>query len=724
MAVEREDTGVGFGTVSRVKGRIFKAISFSASIFGILMLAVLLAYVVMDAFDLSNASPEWLLTYYITLVLPLIGFSLYSVGDRGLTQHVIVMLAGGLVAVAAVFTGFEALIRQVPGITWQLTYLFVVAVPVTGYVVFRGSQEQTGQVGFGLIGRLLAGIGVGIALGIPFFVFDPTVWFYAFTCGVGFAGLAYLAGRVRPVFGELLVPAGFVGVVFGTLLRVQMSLYPSSETMFLLVSGLPLAVTASALVTRNDGRPIAAAFAFVVPLSVAGYGVVSAEDIWTVPAAAATVVAAIALTTILLAVYSLVDLSVSDRTIQFTPETAVGSNVPLYLVGGTLGGAALVAVAERAFRLLLEWQVTVYPDQELIFFGTFAIPLAVAVGALAYTRDESRPAATIVGVIPLAAGLVGLTVLSDTVLPAGTMVIFFAVAAAVVSNYVHQVVSARDGVAGLLLPVLLVAGVVLGRTIVEQFGFTKPESWLHLSYVTSPPSVIFEQEAGLFPAIVGSVIIVSMVAILSFVLGVGTAVFLEEYTSNTGWVGRLTRLIQVNIANLAAVPSIVYGLLGLAIFANLLGFGFGTAVTASLTLTLLILPITIVSAQEAIRAVPDDMRRGSDAMGATRWQTTKNVVLPQAFPGILTGIILALGRAIGETAPLIAIGAATSVFNPPTGLDSKLGAMPMQIFNWSTNPDEVFRYGVLAAGVVTLLIVLIAMNATAIILRNRAERDT
>ena len=173
----------------------------------------------------------------------------------------------------------------------------------------------------------------------------------------------------------------------------------------------------------------------------------------------------------------------------------------------------------------------------------------------------------------------------------------------------------------------------------------------------------------------------------------------------------------------AAVPSVVYGLLGLGLFANLLGLGLGTAVTAALTLSLLILPITVVSAQEAIRSVPDELRRGSDAMGATRWQTTKNVVLPEALPGIFTGVILSLGRAIGETAPLIMIGAASTVFNAPNSIWSKLSAMPMQIFVWSDLPQDGFRYGTVAAGVVTLLIVLLSMNATAIILRNRSESE-
>jgi phosphate transport system permease protein len=211
--------------------------------------------------------------------------------------------------------------------------------------------------------------------------------------------------------------------------------------------------------------------------------------------------------------------------------------------------------------------------------------------------------------------------------------------------------------------------------------------------------------------------------VLSFVLGVGAAVFLEEYAADTGLVGRLTRLIQINIANLAAVPSVVYGLLGLGLFANLLGFGFGTAVTIALTLSLLILPITVISAQEAVRSVPDELRQGSYAMGATRWQTIKNVVLPEAMPGMLTGTILALGRAIGETAPLIMVGAATTVFSAPNSILSRFSAMPMQIYAWANYPQAEFRYGVVAAGVVTLLIVLLAMNGTAIIIRNRMERE-
>jgi phosphate transport system permease protein len=309
------------------------------------------------------------------------------------------------------------------------------------------------------------------------------------------------------------------------------------------------------------------------------------------------------------------------------------------------------------------------------------------------------------------------------VLPEGSVTLVFAATVAPTATYLHDVFESEKGRIGVLFPLLVGGGALLGAAIVGTLGIPGPDPWLDPGYVTSAPSRN-AVDAGLYPAIVGSVIIIAMVAVLSFVLGVGAAVFLEEYTADSGIVGSITRVIQINIANLAAVPSVVYGLLGLGLFANLLGFGFGTAVTAALTLSLLILPITVISAQEAVRAVPDEFRQGSYAMGATRWQTTKKVVLPEAMPGILTGTILALGRAIGETAPLIMIGAATTVFSAPNDVWSRFSAMPMQIFAWSDFPQAEFRYGVVAAGVVTLLVVLLGMNATAIIVRNRMERKS
>ena len=243
--------------------------------------------------------------------------------------------------------------------------------------------------------------------------------------------------------------------------------------------------------------------------------------------------------------------------------------------------------------------------------------------------------------------------------------------------------------------------------------------WLDWQFLTSMPSFSDPFEAGFYPAIIGSIALMLVIALITFPLGVGAAIYLEEYAND----GYLTRFIQLNIANLAGVPSVVYGLLGLGLFVSLLNLGFGTLLVAGLTVSLLILPIVIISAQEAIRSVPDSQRQASYGMGATKWQTIRNVVLPRAMPGILTGTILALGRAIGETAPLIMIGAPTAVFGTPNSLFSKISAMPMQIFTWADLPETEFQYGVVAAGVVTLLVILLSINSIAILIRNRYQNQ-
>lgn len=260
--------------------------------------------------------------------------------------------------------------------------------------------------------------------------------------------------------------------------------------------------------------------------------------------------------------------------------------------------------------------------------------------------------------------------------------------------------------------------VLLVYVAVDALALLKPEgSWLTLDLLTQAYSRRPE-EAGLYPALVGSILIMAVMALGVFPIGVGAAIYLEEYAPDN----QFKRLVQVNISNLAGVPSVVYGLLGLALFSNALGFERGLVITAGFTLGLLILPIVIVSSQEAIRAVPDSMRQGSYGMGASRWQTLKNVVLPEALPGILTGVILALGRAIGETAPLIMVGVATTVFRPPVGLLDKATALPLQIYAWSSFPQPEFRYGVVAAGVVVLIGLMLLFNVTAIVIRNRYQR--
>jgi phosphate transport system permease protein len=208
-----------------------------------------------------------------------------------------------------------------------------------------------------------------------------------------------------------------------------------------------------------------------------------------------------------------------------------------------------------------------------------------------------------------------------------------------------------------------------------------------------------------------------LTALFTVFLGVGAAIYLEEYAPET----RLTAFIEANIANLAGVPSIVYGLLGLAIFVR--GIQLGASLLAgALTLTLLILPIVIISTQEALRAVPDSQRRAAYGVGATQWEVIRDVVLPAALPGIMTGTILSLSRAIGETAPILMVGAATSMFTVPYSLTGPFSAMPMQIFDWARLPEAEFQH-VAAAGIVVLLTVLLLMNATAIYIRYRFETN-
>ncbi|RQH00334.1 phosphate ABC transporter permease PstA [Natrarchaeobius oligotrophus] len=263
---------------------------------------------------------------------------------------------------------------------------------------------------------------------------------------------------------------------------------------------------------------------------------------------------------------------------------------------------------------------------------------------------------------------------------------------------------------GIVALVALIADV-----LVESWG------WVTWEFLTYPPSQVIEnflpggRGAGIYPALVGSIFLIALTAVFTVFLGVGAAVYLEEYASEN----RLTSFIEANIANLAGVPSIVYGLLGLAIFVRSVQLG-SSLIAGALTLTLLILPIVIVSTQEALRSVPDSQRQAAYGVGATQWQVIRDVVLPRALPGIMTGTILSLSRAIGETAPILMVGAATSLFVAPDGLTAPFSAMPMMIFEWASRPDPEFQH-VAAAGIVVLLTILLLMNAVAILIRNRYD---
>ena len=239
--------------------------------------------------------------------------------------------------------------------------------------------------------------------------------------------------------------------------------------------------------------------------------------------------------------------------------------------------------------------------------------------------------------------------------------------------------------------------------------------WLDYQFLTSFPSR-FPYKAGIKSALVGTLWLIVMIAMVSIPIGVATALYLEELSRK----GKFAKLIEINISNLAGVPSIVYGIIGLAIFVRGLGLE-RSLLSGALTMSLLILPVIIIASREAIKTVPMSIRQAAFALGATRWQTAWAHVLPASFPGILTGVILALSRAIGETAPLIMIGALTYVAFLPEGPMDSFTALPIQIFNWVSRPQQEF-HELAAGGIIVLLIVLLTMNATAIFIRQKTEK--
>jgi len=260
---------------------------------------------------------------------------------------------------------------------------------------------------------------------------------------------------------------------------------------------------------------------------------------------------------------------------------------------------------------------------------------------------------------------------------------------------------------------LLSIAIALGTLIVllvDVVGDSR--GWLDWQFMTSFDSR-FPASAGIKAALFGTVWMMAFTIVIALPLGVATAIYLEEYATDN-W---LTKFIQINIANLAAVPSIIYGLLGLQVFVRWLGLG-RSVLAGSLTMALLVLPIIIVASREAIRAVPSSMRDASLAVGASKWQTIRHHVLPYAIPGILTGNILAASRAIGETAPLITIGALTLVLYTPSGPLDTFTVLPIQIFNWVSRAQVEF-HDVAAAGIMVLMVVLLLMNSVAIFLRQR-----
>ena len=252
-------------------------------------------------------------------------------------------------------------------------------------------------------------------------------------------------------------------------------------------------------------------------------------------------------------------------------------------------------------------------------------------------------------------------------------------------------------------------GVLLYQVSVDGLG------WIDWQFISSFPSR-FPERAGIKSALVGTLWLIGLIAVISIPIGVSSALYLEEFAKP----GKINKFIEVNISNLAGVPSIVYGILGLAIFVRYFALE-RSLLSGALTMSLLILPVIIIASREAIRTVPMSIRHAAYSLGATRWQTAWAHVLPASFPGIMTGVILALSRAIGETAPLIMIGALTFVAFLPAGPMDSFTAMPIQIYNWISRPQQEF-HELAAAGIIVLLAALLIMNATAIYIRNKTER--
>jgi phosphate transport system permease protein len=242
---------------------------------------------------------------------------------------------------------------------------------------------------------------------------------------------------------------------------------------------------------------------------------------------------------------------------------------------------------------------------------------------------------------------------------------------------------------------------------------------LSLEFLTSFPSQIFPENGGIYPALIGSLWLLGLTALISVPLGLGAAVYLEEYAEDK----HINRIIEINISNLAGVPSVIYGLLGLGIFVQLLApvTGGGSVLTGALTLSLLILPVIIVAAREALRAIPGSIREGGYALGATKWEVIWSHLLPMALPGALTGIILALSRAIGEAAPILVVGVSLYQTYATAGPFDGYMALPTQIYDWISRPQQIFQDSA-AAGIVVAMAVLLLANSFAIWLRNRYQQ--
>ena len=390
--------------------------------------------------------------------------------------------------------------------------------------------------------------------------------------------------------------------------------------------------------------------------------------------------------------------------------TYTGPAIPISIIVG-------IAVAAGLYDLIRPVVGTITPW--IAYFGIVTLPVTAIISVVVTRRQSRREGLFAAGGVLGATLVVVRGTLGVGIDPSFWVVLFSVLVVPVGYVIGETILTDSKGRIGVLGPFVIVGGVLVGAAIERQFGIQGLEGYFTPSLLLNSWDNLTASNAGVYPQIVGSIVIVGFMAALAFPVGIGAAVYLEEYAPNTGWGGRLATLLEVNISNLAGIPSVVYGLLGLALFRNTLGFGTGVVIAAAGTLGLLILPIVVVSAQEAIRSVPDSLWQASYGMGASRWQTLRDVVFPEAIPGVLTGTILALARAIGETAPLIIIAVATTTYSSPEGLFSSATALPLQIFAARSNFSPEFRHGIVPATAVVLLVLMLLMNTVAIVIRNR-----
>lgn len=412
-------------------------------------------------------------------------------------------------------------------------------------------------------------------------------------------------------------------------------------------------------------------------------------------------------------------------------DAGIGERISVVLVTGFLSlfGVPGLIIGIPEF---IQFHVNPIPNRYLTFLVTLGLPVAAVIGHR-LSKRETQQAGLSAGLLVVIASL---SVLLQPILEPSNALLLVLTIAVPTGSYVGTTIRHHpERRIGLGFPAVILGSIVLASVVVTQLGLGGPDPWLDWQFLTSFP-MSRPEVSGIYPALVGSLLLMLVVIVTSFPIGVGAAVYLEEYAPDN----RFTELIQITIANLAGVPSVVYGLLGLGLFiklgglngqqitiggftVRLMGLPTGSLLAGGFALSLLILPIVIISSREAIRAVPDSLRQASYGMGATRWQTVRNVVLPRSIPGILTGTILAVGRAVGETAPLIMVLSPEFVNSLPSNVLDKTSAMPLQVYHWAFEPDPGFRYGALAAGVVTMVVVLVVINSIAIAVRNNYQRE-